>query len=184
MGSTIINIISSIVEISGNATLDTILFAIIAFISFSIAFGLVGAIFDALGFYDSDLMSDTHWVIRVLVFTFLTWILVKVFQIINWLLSFQWWVYLVAILVIVAVVATVYVIKYNYRKNVNKQAEKIIEKSKVNNNKSESNPTASISYVKYKCPRCGSELVKRHGPFGDFVAFSSYPKCHYTRSRF
>jgi amino acid permease len=184
MGSAIIEIISSLVEISGNATLDTILFAIIAFISFSIAFGLVGAIFDALGFYDSDLMSDTHWVIRVAVFALITWILVKVFQFFAWLLSFQWWVYVIAILLIVTVVLITYAIKYKYRKNVNEPSKNIAESNSEGIEKGEEIPKANQSYVKYKCPRCGSKLVKRHGPFGDFVGCSSYPKCHYTRSRF
>ncbi len=31
-----------------------------------------------------------------------------------------------------------------------------------------------------KCPRCGSDLVKRKGKFGDFFACSAYPKCNYT----
>lgn len=184
MGSTIIEIISSIVEISGNATLDTILFAIIAFISFSIAFGLVGAIFDALGFYDSDLMSDAHWAIRVAVFALMTWVLVKIFMFFAWLLSFQWWVYVIAILLIVTIVLTIYAIKYKYRKSVNEPSKNTVKSSSEEIEKSEDIPIAKQSYAKYKCPRCGSKLVKRHGPFGDFVGCSSYPKCHYTRSRF
>ena len=31
-----------------------------------------------------------------------------------------------------------------------------------------------------KCPRCGSDMVKRNGKFGDFLACSAYPKCNYT----
>ena len=49
MGKFIIDLIGELVEISGNSTVDTILFAIIGFISFSIAFGLVGVIFDGFG---------------------------------------------------------------------------------------------------------------------------------------
>ena len=184
MGPTIIEIISSIIEISGNATLDTILFAIIAFISFSIAFGLVGAIFDALGFYDSDLMSDAHWAIRVAVFAFMTWLLVKLFQFFAWLLSFQWWVYVIAILVIVAIVVIIYAIKYKFRKSVNEPFKNSVESSSEETEKTKETPIESQSYTKYKCPRCGSKLVKRHGPFGDFIGCSSYPKCNYTRSKF
>ena len=66
MGKAIIDLIGELVPISGNSTVDSIIFAIIGAISFMIAFGIVGLIFDALGFYDSDLMSDTHWLIRVL----------------------------------------------------------------------------------------------------------------------
>ncbi|HIE34736.1 MAG TPA: type I DNA topoisomerase [Campylobacterales bacterium] len=31
-----------------------------------------------------------------------------------------------------------------------------------------------------KCPECGSELIKRNGRFGEFIACSAYPKCKYT----
>lgn len=184
MGSAIIEIISSIVEISGNATLDTILFAIIAFISFSIAFGLVGVIFDALGFYDSDLMSDTHWIIRVVVFAFMIWILVKIFQFFAWLLSFQWWFYAIAILVIVVIVVIIYAIKYKYQKKLNQSSANIVKSNLEEIKKNVNRPLVNQSYVKYRCPRCGSKLVKRHGPFGDFIGCSSYPKCNYTRSKF
>jgi DNA topoisomerase-1 len=32
-----------------------------------------------------------------------------------------------------------------------------------------------------KCPVCGSPLVIKHGRYGDFVACSNYPKCHYIK---
>jgi DNA topoisomerase-1 len=31
------------------------------------------------------------------------------------------------------------------------------------------------------CPQCGSELVKRKGRFGEFIACSGFPKCKYTK---
>jgi len=31
------------------------------------------------------------------------------------------------------------------------------------------------------CPECGSELVKRKGKFGEFIACSGFPKCKYTK---
>ena len=108
MGKAIIDLIGELVEISGNSTIDTIIFAIIGAISLSIAFGLVGIIFDALGFYDSDLMSDTHWSIRVLVFAGLTWLGVKIAQLIKWLFSFQWWVYVIAGVVLVGIIILIY----------------------------------------------------------------------------
>lgn len=67
-----------LVSISGNSTVDSIIFAIIGVISFLIAFGIVGLIFDTIGIYDSDLMSDTNRLIRVLVFAGLTWVGVSV----------------------------------------------------------------------------------------------------------
>ena len=33
-----------------------------------------------------------------------------------------------------------------------------------------------------KCPECGSELVKRKGRYGEFVACSGFPKCKYTQN--
>ena len=32
-----------------------------------------------------------------------------------------------------------------------------------------------------KCPDCGSDLVYRKGPYGEFVACSNFPKCKYTK---
>jgi len=31
------------------------------------------------------------------------------------------------------------------------------------------------------CPQCGSELVKRKGRYGEFIACSGFPKCKYTK---
>lgn len=31
------------------------------------------------------------------------------------------------------------------------------------------------------CPECGSDLVKKRGRFGEFIACSNYPECKYTR---
>lgn len=33
------------------------------------------------------------------------------------------------------------------------------------------------------CPLCGSNLVKRHGKFGEFYGCSSFPKCKFTKGR-
>lgn len=32
-----------------------------------------------------------------------------------------------------------------------------------------------------KCPKCGSNLVQRHGRFGEFISCSGYPKCKYIK---
>ena len=104
MGKAIIDLIGELVSISGNSTVDSIIFAIIGVISFMVAFGIVGWIFDAIGIYDSDLMSDTHWIIRVLVFVGLTWLGVKVAQLIKWLFSFQWWVYVIAGIIFIGII--------------------------------------------------------------------------------
>jgi len=129
MGKQIIDFIGELVSISGNSTVDSIIFAIIGVISFMIAFGIVGLIFDAIGIYDSDLMSDTHWLIRVLVFAGLTWVGVKVAQLIKWLFSFQWWVYLIVLIVIITIIFAVYYIKHLIAKK-KAHKKKLLEESK------------------------------------------------------
>lgn len=189
MGKAIIDLIGELVEISGNSTIDTIIFAIIGAISLSIAFGLVGIIFDALGFYDSDLMSDTHWSIRVLVFAGLTWLGVKIAQLIKWLFSFQWWVYVIAGVVLVGIIILIYYIKSRISENTASPATPIeppkVETTVQTEEKEE--PPVVVTTTKtdnrYYCPRCHSRLVKRHGPYGDFYGCESYGKtgCRYTR---
>ena len=33
------------------------------------------------------------------------------------------------------------------------------------------------------CPECGSQLLIRNGRFGEFIACSNFPKCHYTAKK-
>ena len=189
MGKAIIDLIGELVEISGNSTIDTIIFAIIGAISLSIAFGLVGIIFDALGFYDSDLMSDTHWSIRVLVFAGLTWLGVKIAQLIKWLFSFQWWVYVIAGVVLVGIIILIYYIKSRMSENNSAPASTIeapeVETTVHTEEKEEPQVVVTTNKTdnRYYCPRCHSRLVKRHGPYGDFYGCESYGKtgCRYTR---
>ena len=189
MGKAIIDLIGELVEISGNSTIDTIIFAIIGAISLSIAFGLVGIIFDALGFYDSDLMSDTHWSIRVLVFAGLTWLGVKIAQLIKWLFSFQWWVYVIAGVVLVGIIILIYYIKSRMSENNSAPASTIeapeVETTAQTEEKEEPQVVVTTNKTdnRYYCPRCHSRLVKRHGPYGDFYGCESFGKtgCRYTR---
>ena len=117
MGKQIIDLIGELVSISGNSTVDSIIFAIIGTISFLVAFGIVGWIFDAIGIYDSDLMSGAHWLIRVLVFAGLTWLGVKIAQLIKWLFRFQWWVYVIAGVIFVGIIILIYYIKSRISEN-------------------------------------------------------------------
>lgn len=34
---------------------------------------------------------------------------------------------------------------------------------------------------KFKCPKCGGYLIKRNGPYGEFLGCSNYPKCKYIK---
>lgn len=185
MGKQIIELIGNLVQISGNSTVDSILFAIIGAISFLIAFGFVGWIFDAIGKYDSDMMSDTHWLIRVLVFAVLTYIGVKIAQAIKWLFSFQLWVYIIACVVCVGVIVLVYYIKYRISKS-NAQKNAPVEEptpATVTQTEEKEEQKTTVTNSRYYCPRCHSKLVKRHGPYGDFYGCESYGKtgCRYTR---
>lgn len=171
---TIIDLIEQICPISGNSIVDSILFAIIGIIAFSIAFGLVGMIFDAIGLYDSDIMSDVHWGIRLIVFVALYAVFVGVAKLVNWFCSFQWWVYLIIVILIISIIVVVHVIQH-------KKAKKTFVKPVVNE-------TIKVENVivdkKDYCPRCGGKLVKRHGPFGDFYGCENFPTkdCRYTRN--
>jgi DNA topoisomerase-1 len=34
-----------------------------------------------------------------------------------------------------------------------------------------------------KCPKCGSNLVLKHGRFGEFTACTNYPACRYVKQK-
>jgi uncharacterized protein involved in cysteine biosynthesis len=173
----------------GMGRLISIIFAIIGAISFLIAFGIVGWLFDAIGRYDSDLMSDTHWLIRVLVFAGLTWLGVKIAQLIKWLFSFQWWVYVIAGIVLVGIIILIYYIKSRMSENTASPATSIeppkVETTVQTEEKEEPQVVVTTNKTdnRYYCPRCHSRLVKRHGPYGDFYGCESFGKtgCRYTR---
>ena len=173
--SALLELISNFLEITGNTVVDNIIIASIGVISFCIAFGIVGMIFDALGKYDSDIMSDCHWIIRFLVFIVLSVICICFAKLIAWLCSFQWWVYMIAGLVIVGLIVMIYVIKYK------------LAKKKVSIEKETLKAEKTVEYQgideKNFCPRCGGLLVKRHGPSGSFYGCENYSKnnCKYTR---
>ena len=157
------------------------MFFIAGAIALSIAFGIVGTIFDFFGFYDSELMSDLHWSIRTIIFAFLTWVFIKVFEFFSWLLSFEWWVYLIASVCVVSIVVVVYILRYRYNKYKYNSKE-----NQDNQECGEKNNEVIIENkltLKDICPRCGGRLVKRHGPYGDFYGCSNYRanNCKYTR---
>lgn len=64
MGKQIIDMIGGIVEITGNSTIDTILLCIIGVISFAVAFGLVGRIFDSIGFFIIILLISIIYILK------------------------------------------------------------------------------------------------------------------------
>ncbi len=188
MGKQIIDFIGEFVPISGNSTIDGIIFAIIGSIAASVAFGFVGLIFNAIGFYDSDLMSDANEMVRVLVFVALTWVGVKISQAIKWLFGFQWWIYVIAGIIFVGIIILVHYIKHRISKSKAQviPVEKLNAETTVQTEEKEAPrvvATPSKTDNRYYCPRCHSRLVKRHGQYGDFYGCESYGKtgCRYTR---
>ena len=175
--SKLFELITEFVEITGNSTVDSILLWVIGIISFLFAFGVVGIIFDTIGIYDSDVMSDCHWIIRILVFLGLSFVCISIFKFLTWLFSFQWWVYLFLLVVLISALVLIHFIKHKYNKNKFKE---IIENKEIDSSKE-----INISTIKTRniCPRCGGDLVKRHGPYGDFYGCGNFSTkgCRYTR---
>ncbi|MDO5848549.1 MAG: UvrD-helicase domain-containing protein [Methanobrevibacter sp.] len=77
------------------------------------------------------------------------------------------------------------------RKSLNGKFDGLIEEYKKEKKKSSDNTTSfkgkksKKTYKKPKeamgkCPKCGKDLVKRKGKYGDFIGCSGYPKCRYT----
>ena len=186
MGKAIIDLIGELVSISGNSTVDSIFFAIIGVISFMVAFGIVGWIFDAIGIYDSDIMSDVHWLIRVSVFAGLMWLGVKIAQFIKWLFGFQWWVYAITGVVFIGIIILIYYIKHSISQSKASQyvpAPRPVATMEESEPEAKPEPQTTAIDSRYYCPRCHSRLMKRHGPYGDFYGCESYGKtgCRYTR---
>lgn len=172
------NIIAELVEITGNSSVDIVLLWIIGILSFSIAFDLVGCLFDLLGFFDAHLMSDIHCFFRMLIFLVLSAVCIEIAKFITWLFSFQWWVYLIMFIVIIGLVVLIYYLKYKHNKK--KNLAKIVEEKKtIEHNSAEQ----IVIYSRDTCPRCGGKLVKRHGPYRDFYGCENFPSknCRYTR---
>ncbi len=107
----ILDFISNIFPITGDGLIDTVLFMIIAAVSFWVAWKLTGDAAEFTGLYNSGLMSALHWLIRVGIFLLLLGFFVGVVQLIHWIGTWPWWGYLIfgisAIVVIAGVVAIV-----------------------------------------------------------------------------
>lgn len=174
--SAILDLISNFIEITGNSIADNIILAVIGVVSFMVAFGIVGRIF-AFGFYDSDLMSDCHWIVRIITFVGLSAVCIGIAKFIAWLCSFQWWVYLIAGIAIVGVVVLVHILKH--RHSLRKYKDIKTDVVTPEDTAKEEHAAADRDH----CQRCGGLLVKRQGPYGDFYGCENYStsNCRYTR---
>ena len=169
----LLEFLSNLVQITGNNVADSIIIGVICLISFSVAFGIVGIIFDFLGFYDSDIMSGVHWSIRLIVFLLLTFICLLIVQFIKKILVPYWWVFLIAGLFLIGIIVLIHILKHKFSKKKKEAEDKGEEVSE----------TENLKNIKEYCPRCGGLLVKRQGPYGTFYGCVNYSlkNCKYTR---
>lgn len=174
-----LNFIFSFIEITGNSTADLIILTIIGLIALLVAFGFVGMIFNALGIYDSDLMSDTYWIARVIVFLGLSFIYIEIVKFIKWLFGFVWWIYLIAGIVPIEIIILLFVIKHRIMKeesvlskNKKEEVSEITEKSK----------EEIVTIDREHCPRC-CELLLNVMEHMAFYGCDTFPisYCMYIR---
>ncbi len=95
--------------------LDVILFVIVNFIAYVVAFKLVGIIFDAIGCYESKTMSIVHWIIRFAVFVGITLVFGWISQFIKWFIALQWWAITLISIGVVALIVGIIVIVYKVK---------------------------------------------------------------------
>lgn len=89
-----LDFISNIIPITGNSTVDTILFALINIAAFGVAWYITGLIAELIGL-ERNGMSLIHWVVRIAVYLGLICLLCLIVKLIRWFFSFEWWVYLI-----------------------------------------------------------------------------------------
>lgn len=116
----ILDSISYICPITGNSLIDTILFAIIAAISFVIAWKLTGAVSNSTGSHDSRGMSSLHWLLRFVVTIVLLGVVIAVINFIHWIISWPWWGYLILGLGVVGLVGAIIFVNYFIKKKKHK----------------------------------------------------------------
>lgn len=182
MGAGIIELISNIVKITGNPIADTIIFVVIGLISGSIAFDVVGLLFSAIGKYDSKTMSDVHWGVRVFIFALLTFILVKIAQLLRWIFSTPQ-VYFLICIIVITIIALVFVSISKKKRKINKLENSTPVQQP---EKEKEQPTSVENQYGYRhdvCPFCEGKLVQRKGPYGRFLGCINFPKCKYTRKQ-
>ena len=90
----ILDLIGDIVPITGNSTIDSIIFCIISGVAFWVAWNLTGELADDVS-YDSGWMSVIHWAIRIFVFLLLMAIAIGIVRFFTFVLSFKWWFYVI-----------------------------------------------------------------------------------------
>lgn len=178
MGAWLIELISNFVDITGNPTIDTVIFLFIGIISGLIAFGLVGFISKITGNYNSRSMSDLHWSIRFILFAAMTYLFVLIARAIKWVFTPPGLYYLIGVVVIIISVICILI----FKKPVNEEADELMEDETESVKIEETVKDNPINKNVNKCPYCGGLLVERQGPYGNFLGCSNFPNCKYTRN--
>lgn len=112
----LLDFLSNFIEITGNQTADGIIISLIALLSLLIAFGVVGKIFEAIGLFNASLMSEVHWIIRVLVFFGLVFVFTLIAKFLAFLFGLPWWVWVIIGVVLVSIIALIIVLSIRKRK--------------------------------------------------------------------
>ena len=78
----------------------------------------------------------------------------------------------------------------SYRDIIIDNPDEIVKKLKALKNTNKKKKQEHINYIKKKiinkdsntniCPKCGSGLKKKSGPYGAFIGCTNYPRCKYT----
>lgn len=117
----VIDIISNICPITGDALIDSLIFFIIGIICFLIAWFLTGTIAEMLDFYNSSVMSFFHWFIRIVVFAFLLAITIGIVNFVHWISSWPLWAYILLICVVIcAIVGFAIVVSHKSKNHIKK----------------------------------------------------------------
>ena len=122
--SALFDFITSFVEITGNQRVDSIIIGVISIVSFLIAFGVVGKLFELVGLFSSSIMSDVHWAIRIFVFAVLTTICILIAKAISFVFGLPWWVLvIIALHIVILVVFVIVCVRKTKHSNLKQMAD-------------------------------------------------------------
>lgn len=115
--SKLFDCLTNFIEISGNQNIDDAIIGVISIISFLTAFGVVGKVFELIGLYNSSIMSDLHWSIRMFVFAGLVSIATLIAKSIAFVCGLPWWVLMIIFTLVTS--GTIFAVVHVKRKKHN-----------------------------------------------------------------
>lgn len=169
--------LKNFIEITGNETADTIIIAVIESVTALVAYDVVGVLFRVLGIYDIKLMSDCNFLVKTIIFIFLSFIIIGMANLIELLFNPYYIIYIfVFFTIVITFIVGCILIKLLMK---NKVSYIVINYTEISNNNMDNKEEIDYS----RCPRCGGKLEIRHGPYGSFYGCHNYPitGCKYTR---